>query len=1179
MAAKKNNRSNDKTTTATNRKKIWEQLPPEIWLRVASEFKSSHQFTSAGSNRVKGKCVFPGHADTNPSFYINTEAHYASCYGCNKHVNDPIEIMQYLIGTDKIGAINYLRNKLSITVLNKKAEEELEAQQQDQLMKREVATITHNYLCDAVAYINEERNAYAKPLLDWLINARKIDKSIIHLLPIGILPPIAIIASTSRKRYSTKYESFKKDRSGLEEPTDVSQLIVTYLSELSVHTDLIGSLVLPLHSSISEICRFKIRTLSNGSDKNFRITDNNFGDTVGLFGLGWESYLPYFVGKNKIDEAFVTEGEFDVLSVMAKAALNNIKPKIPLISAGGSGGAKDIEPVLRSAGIDKVYLIPDSPAKQGDTVGFEWCRNIRKLHVKVFDGWDKLPGIKDNEGDETGHDIDSAIAYYGEPQVISIIGDTQTPNYLNPSRWVFERATTAIDASPEDSLRARIETAANFGRNVRNRLDRQEYVDLIAKHYDINGPQLARELSAREETESGFIQQCADAIVRKFFIVGHKLIANKRSIVLFSRKKKTQHDLTLGSEDAIARELAPICGTIMSFIERYVGFPSFIENPKETDTTIYKAVDAKLRMYMREALLSLTEGAPDMFGTRFRQGYHVHKKNTDNPVEYIVCGQNILKIERKSNDPTKPKYTQLEGPSDAENGVVFDTLDIENRNASSWYTENITSEILTDPKIDGMSLKDLYEDLCAYFNTGFKYARQEVDHKIAALQTMVMVISNVFRRPPYMFISGDSRSGKSTFLSILSGQKNLPIRLLFASHVADTATFAGVTRMSDRNTLALFLDEFEASDTPAKEKHVNATLEVFRPLVNGIATRTLSTPQGGGLKDQIFEQPTIYSGITAPTKTQDANRMLNIELKCAPAHKTPIESLIPQKFSKEKITSIRKRLNLGMYQYATVLAGLQDHIADELFELQKTMPSYMDSRLASAFIAPLTIVKLALDGMDSDIEWKKFITDYIMAHASDIEQTAQTSESESLVASMFRNPFIRQEDGSEVSIAYLLANSELRSDINKPATGCFYDSSQKLLLILIDVAITKLLTAENRKYGRTVHQLKSAVDRHPKALSYDEIEKSGILLKTGPTLGAGIRAKDVCVLRVIDWMEINRNKPKNEEGKVKESAINTSKEDALYTSIEIKLAVNEDINAKDPMIDDEGSDEPPLMPD
>jgi hypothetical protein len=871
--------------------------------------------------------------------------------------------------------------------------------------------------------------------------------------------------------------------------------------------------VFPLHQNLNEIARFKLRMLSASKDRDFIITENADNDLVGLFGLGWLPYRPLLLGKDKQDGIYVTEGEMDALALMSH--FTHETPPYVLVSAGGTGAAADIEPILRNSNTSKVFLVPDSPTKQGDTVATAWCSEIRQLKIKIFDAWDQLPGLRDAEGNDLGQDLDSAVARYGAITVADLLAKTTNPIFHSPGPWFFTRTTTAIDALVSDDLRTRVEAAVSLGKNIKNKLDREEFIKLVARHYDLNPAVLARELTARDENQIGFILQIADAILRLFYVVGHKSVGTKRHLVLYNKETKVTHEIVLGSTESIMQEIAPITGTIIVFIDKYVGFPAFIDNPYTTDAKVVASLTTELLMYMRDAMLLLCEGAPDMYGTRLRQGYHV-LKDRETRVEYIVQGPDVIKILRTSEDELNPVFQYLEGPSDPEHNVVFDLRDKDDVPEPYWYPNGFTADDFQ--RVQGMSIRDLYYELINVFNTGFNFVNHDVTIKLLAALTLTLPIQDIFNRPAYMFITGDSKAGKSTLLSLLVGTKHDLLRLLYCSHRADNYTIAGVAKDADRCNLCMVLDEFEVGDYD-RAKSINGILEMFRGLVNGMATRSLGRHNGGGTNNQIFKQATIYSAIQVPTKTQDANRMLLIELKKPVERRQPIETQLPLKFTAAQWTSIRERLNIGMYQYATALASMQKEIEEELFTLQSDSVYYLDPRLASAFIAPLTIMKYIGE------DWQSFIKDYIDANASNLQQLNQTSESEALLSAILRYPIVRFDNNQLRSLMYMLTQSELRADLSSSEYGCYYDNDQQLLLLLVDVAIARLLPPEMKKYGRTVHQLKAALDRHPLALKYEEIETSNILPKTCATLGPSIRAKDVCVFRAKPWLdEITKSK-------------------------------------------------------
>ena len=1092
--------------------RIWEQLKSNVWLEIAQDYKKDLGFITAGHNTAKGKCVHPEHDDNDPSFYIYPSKGYAKCFGCGYYETDPVRLVEHFMDGNKTEAINHLRDKRGISVLTKSALAELESQRLNQVMKQEVFSATHQLMCDAIADPTNTDYSFAKDTLDWLINARKIDKGIIHSLPLGIFPELGKLNAALTRRYHVNRRLFEAGKT-TKEPDDVVQASFNYFKDYVHGDNLAGSVVLPLHVTPTDIGRLKLRKPKKDGSKDFLIPEDPFENMLGLFGLGWEMYKPFFTKKADVDYIFVTEGEFDVLSLMSRFMSGKGSAKFPIVSAGGRGGADYIEPIVEAVGCVKAYLIGDAPDSKGDEIVRSWLEGIKRVKTRVFTGWGEMP---------LAGDIDEAVDKFGEPKVTKAIFSDASSNYTTPGLWAMEAARDEIDDLEEKDFRTIIETGALHGKYLMNRLDRAEFVELLSSTYSVSASLLMREISSREDSEDGFVHSCADAIQQLFYVVGTEPSGSTRKLVFYHRENKQYHRLELDNDKSIAAEFAPIAGTIVSFIERHVGFPSFLETPENSEGNVRQKLDKQLRFFLREACLSLAEGVPNMETRQLRQGYHALTTAAGTNVEYIVCGPDIFRITREGDKVT---YTALEGPSDPEHGVVFKLLSQTGTIEQPWLPGGMTVDRLEAAKKHDIS--KLYHDLVKVFDTAYRFKHHNITPRLLAALMLTFPISGALARPVLMFITGDTSSGKTSLLSTFCGLGYKGMQLLYAAQGSESYTMASVAAMADNDARLLALDEFESDDVK-KGEAVGGILEMFRPLISGDATRTKGHPSGSQMTSQHFKMPVIFSAIQGAAKPQDANRMLLVEMQKRKNHDSP-GTIMRDTFGADGIKDMANQIAMGMYPHAAKIAEYEKEIIDSFNAIQDKLPCKMEWRYGSSLFGVLALMRFVGE------DWEKFLYDYVDAHAATLQRVSQVSESETTLTNMLRHPAIAQEGGRKATIAELLVSPETRCDINSSEYGAFYDPDQKLILLLLDTAIVKLLPYHQRKFGQTSVQIKNTLDRHPTALSATEIHRSGILRKVGNVLGAGIQQKDVSVFRAARWLEVEPEAPAEETPAKKET--------------------------------------------
>ena len=601
----------------------------------------------------------------------------------------------------------------------------------------------------------------------------------------------------------------------------------------------------------------------------------------------------------------------------------------------------------------------------------------------------------------------------------------------------------------------------------------------------------------------GFIQRCMHAISEITHVVATRTTVTGKSLILYNKNTEKFHDVKLDSPTSIAQELAPITGTLVNFIEEKVGFPTFIESPIGSSSIVYKAVDTALRLYTTQSCIGLAQGSSDLqSATVLRQGYHGVELNETEKAEYLVCGVDIFKFKREGGDI---QYEKLDGPSDS--GIVFDIGF--KRAFPSWYPGGLTRDILDKGKSE--NIKELYAELCTFLDMGFKFKRHDLTTKLLASLLLVYPIMHAFPRQLIVSFTGDSSSGKSHLVNVFSGLGNEGIQLLYCAIGLLDYTAPSVYNMMNGDTRLLVLDEFEPSD-PSKMHTVDALLQHYRGLVTGSASRTTAT-QDGDFRFVSHAHPVIFSAITGADKAQDLNRQLIIEMDRIEGRERPT-TILNQHYGQTGVHNLASRVATAMYPVIPELVQHYHKIENEFINLQNLLPFKVPNRYASSLFFSLSLMRF----MGED--WQGFFRDFILQNETTINRATTVTESESYLNAMLFNPSI-QSYGSEypVSVAKLLAIPDRRTEINLCGCGMFFDAENKLLLILIEQALAKLMPTTYKIRNITGNRLKDALERHKMAAEASLIKSSGILRKITPFLGANIAAKDVVVLHADPWLD------------------------------------------------------------
>lgn len=1021
------------------------------------------------------------------------------------------------MGVSEAEALQYIQENFDVTFLPKKLQAQLEAQRINQRTKNAIYNYTHYAMCNAVG--NPAAHSYSVDALDWLVNARKIPQNQLHTLPIGIMPPLLELVDGMSKQHQANYKVWRKASQSQNAkgppgrpPEDFSNEASTYLGPYFKTAEYQGAVVFPLHANPNEIARLKLRKVPKpGEDKKFIIPEDEFEEYLGIFGLGWYMYETFLDLKGeqlKQTPFYLVEGEMDALTPMAQFAVTG-NVLYPILSVGGSGGAKHIQPILSTLGISKTYMIGDAPSAAGNAIVKEWLKKAPELHSRVFTGWDKLIPAKD---------IDEAIndPNIGFNTVNDVIWKNIDDHFTSPWRWAYNLATPELDSIPDHDRRSLIEKAAEYGKFLIQPHDREFYIKEISQTYEhISFKLLKRELNKTEDNnELGFVDKCVDALRDMFFVVGTRTKTNGRYLILQHKKGKTYHEVRINSGDSVIQELAPLVGGIYQFIAEEIGIPPFMPDPKETDGQVLQTLDKQLTFFMKESINSLCQGAPDYrAASRRKQGYHYIERENKADLEYIVCGKDTFRILRDSED-TPPRYLHLEGPADKH--LIFD-INFEGSPPASWYPGGLTEDMLNEgAKVD---IKNLYEDLVRYYDCAFKFKNQNTSSELMAALVMSFPIMDAFERPVLVFITGDTNSGKSTLTATIVGSskfnKLAKCRLLYSSTEAHDYSPSGIARTADLSSCVVGLDEFEVGGEGQRGKYARATLDMMRSMVNGEVKRIRAAAGGGSGTDKYtLRMPMVFNSITGADKPEDINRMLIVEMEKMDSYDAPA-TILERTFGLPKIKEMSLQLNTAMYAHAMTLRKHYYEISNQYQKLIDALPQSVDQRYLSSLYGPMAVMRMI--GKD----WKQFLVNFVTRNETMITIANTASAADSYLTRILNYPVAHNYDTHQNEpIGMLLANPDRWDEINRAVCGVFFDKSQQLLLLILDTVVTKYFPGDR---NMTAMRLQEALQRHKLAIRPQELGKYGIVDKAAAYFGAGVRYNGVVVLRAKELIEITFN--------------------------------------------------------
>jgi hypothetical protein len=1009
------------------------------------------------------------------------------------YLTDPIAFVAMLMESTQSEAMQYLQEGYKFPFLSQKDLKELENQQVNQATKQAIYQVSHNYMLEAVA--TPGKHPAAQQALDWLLQERKVPSDILHALPVGILPPLAELQTTLSDSYLQKLQDWKHGKEEDTEPVNLTEPVTHYLAETTKSSRFNGAIVWPLHVTPRDIGRLKFRVPSNNSPKQFVIPDDEFENLLGLYGLGWSGYQDFTDVKSKITHAYLTEGEMDVMTLMARVASSgNIE--IPLLSVGGRGGAAHIEPILKASGIDTAFLIGDSPAKGaagGDPVVQSWIEKMPKMHARIFTGWDQLL---------PAGDLDDAVIQYGEAKVIETLHKKVSQNFVSVWKWAMERAAIDIENIDEEDKRKRHEKAAEHGKYIRNKTECDIYVDTIAEAFGLNTNIINREIVSNEDSEQGFIARCTGALQDIMTVVGTQRHSNSVYLICHNKKTGRYHQFRIGDDRSIAQEIATIAGSNYEFIDQHVGFPSFFTLPEPNPTGhVMPVLDNLLKYYLRDSVAALTPGAPDYdVSQHLRQGYHRTRLPSGVFVEYLVCGQSVFAIDRENDVAT---YRKLSGPSDRD--IIFDIGLEAHHRGPAWFPGGLTLKTLEQGAT--VSPANVFNFVEEYYDIGFQFKNHRTMKTFIATLPFIMSIMDAFPNPLMMFISGDSSSGKSKLISTFTGQDTSmrDLQLFYCSQYAGSYTEASIAGAANNDRRLMALDEFESAEGSRKSAHVMNIFELYRPMINGEVVRARGT-QGGSFYEATLRHPVMFSAIVTAQKTQDINRVIHVEMQHIPNRASP-NNILLERFGKTAVSKVARDIAVCMYPHVPKLIANYEFVSEEFYKrINSTLPQKVEERWASHLFPVLAFLKLI------NKDWEAFFRDFVEQNKHEVNTLSDASMSDDLFHALIHSRVFQYDrDQAKRSLAALLSSGNEASYINDCMQGVYFDPEQKIVVFLL-TGIDHMLPDRFRDYAPL--QLKATLRRYSRTLSDAEVVRSKVLNKAIPYFGPRIEARHVVAIDV-----------------------------------------------------------------
>lgn len=969
-------------------KKLWTCTSIDQWLMYFKELAPDRKWQQASATIIT--CCCPYHDEKSPSFKINFERGFAKCFGqCEKFVSDPISLVAKLKSCSIREAQLSIYERFNLQDTFKISSDKLDRYVQIQEMKKDAA-IAFQKVMNELIRDDPEHLAYCKNALIYLTKIRKLPLNTLTALPVGIFAkPIHV------KKYMPEVTTH--------------QLYDEYFNEYN-NDNHWGAIAFHYNDSPGTISRFKLKLpnkpllIQYGGDinkipehqqneafnKQMPYVADAFTDSIGLLGLFTYRRM---LGTKDVN-AYVTEGEFDALSVMA-AQLAEDRLKFMILCSGGKGST-DISG-LREYGVKTAWLVPDAPAKSGEG----WALGIlgRKsnfiespdnppIHIKVF----KWPITI------SGSDLDEAVKLNGYSVISEYLFDKREDYFINAAPWIRSQCD-------EDIARAEAEAKLALGKlkvddtsytlrkaNIADERTRDiteiikrwfNYVHdqnekaAFIQHYavetnvDISKLDSVNDSLYSLDSVDGVTKKIEEYFTMLFSFAYYERKASGNVYQLWVKSREELIEMNM-QDNQLLNISAQYAGTnIVGWLDSLLGHnPILLEGTEGKEALEVDRIKRRNAGYLlkraTENLIHLAEPKEDL--TRLAQGVHyidLPAAAKQSNCMYLVNGKKIFKGNFKPN--MEIDWVKLENIVD--NNILFEHLNADNR----WSFISSTNDLDQATQID---LKDLFKRVRKLVD-GWKFENHEIIAEYLTAYILSVPIMRAVGDVNITYVTGEKESGKTSLVNGLlggdSGSTGTPSILESAITNFDAST-AAMYQMMEGTSLMFVLDEAEFSKDH-KTKHDQQNQEIIRMLysmpMGGVTIR-----RGGATKDQTvsykLRMPVMLAGINLPADSTFLSRVFVVYTEKDRARKD-LGDYIAQHFSDSELEQIKHEVTLCMLPYIPKIITRRTQLREKLSNIGGAI-AHISNRFLGSILTPLTVYDLL--GYDAEKIYKQILIKY-----------------------------------------------------------------------------------------------------------------------------------------------------------------------------------------------------------
>jgi hypothetical protein len=1101
----------DAKATFARLKRVWTDVSPTDWLGWLAEAKPESMFRPTGPH-IKGRCPF--HDDSTASFIVSPHKGIVRCFGCHKTFWNPIHFIAAINETSIADALLFAKKRWGLSaaipkdLFEKVRDHEAYQKNKATLMKYFSEVLFQVLSSYARGAMGDEHLLWAKPAAEYLARRKLGENAPGELvaeqdLPngefdqygvwitlcnrelIGIFPPLVDVEN----HFGPASEEFKFFR--------------TYFAKEVTNYQMAGWLIFPYDDTPTSLCRFKMREPISPTEHQIWVDDAYEVEMSGFRGYyGLRYYGTYLSlqdhGMDGPKDGFVahlSEGEFDILSVITQQIRRNNDDYIALGLGGGSAQSVD---TLTDMGIYRACLMQDN-----DNGGIKFVRHVleqtksKQLAFHVFRWPDEYVDWHDpTRPDARIKDTDDAIREIGYPRWVRYALNYEVA-YWTLAEWCYDRAGAEITRAGTTDIQAIDRMSKQWGSLIRNEQVCTSYCNAIAKDHGLDPIVLRREILVKDDNEAEFIKRLYHCLMEKYHPIGIQNAEGRKHLLqLWNKASRLTELVVLNDEKSSETFVAKAYGPIYEFVAKTVGDPPFIvgDDPDVISFNV-SMKSIKYRGYLKDALLMMAKDLPSMDHAQTRaQGIHMDVAADDHLQSYMVNGRDVYYLTHAGDTFTA---TLLDGPR--HEGIVFDN------SGDTWVTSVTKADDLTTAKVD---LVDLFVRVRGMIQTGWTFRHPNVDLTFLAAYVMGLAVFNVFIRQTAIILNAEHESGKSKFTSGFIGGSAKSINVVAHAIAMQGYTAASIRQQRNNSSLCLCLEEFEDyGGNDAKSIAVRKVLELYRDMISESPVNWSIGTTTGESRTYHLRHPLVACAIRPLRDAPSLSRFVQFELVKDLGHGDPVD-LIMREYGEILVRKTRHELVVGLVPKMLALRVAQAAIIKE-YASGTQLPAHASSRFREALYPVLSMLKMLGEqpGAAGVIpDYRQFAYDFAESRREQLARLKSTSQDEQIFETIMGSPIQIASVGDKMlssgdtSIRQMLGNLNQLDDINKTRRGVYLDIQMEWLIVNWVEAQQGVL-AQTKYRGDGPSYLKEISQRSPYYVATEDVKRARVLERMVDAMG------------------------------------------------------------------------------